>query len=121
MDLEKKLFDMKVNYILENFGYDEVIKVMKFLDWKWGGIIEVGEKELREKITYLFSKIYKKRILSKEPIDSIGTGGLKCSIIMCGDSYRLQCEFVLSSWDTDCYEDDIEYRRVKNLGELINM
>lgn len=89
-----------IESILENFDFEEVRKVMNFLNWTWHNEDETPS-------TYKLINSAKRRLEEVYEISmredrncSISSGGLKASTIWDeGQVVFLELEFVLTSWD----------------------
>ena len=83
--------------IMDNFDFDQVHKVMVFLDWKWAnsnGSLEVPEKyELRSEARRLLK-------MAIEEKTTVSTGGFLAEYID-EDGGWMDLKFVVSEWDEE--------------------
>ena len=90
----------EISEIMDNFDFDRVLNVMRYLDWNWGMKVPTME-EIKETAFRLLVHAY-----TNPPDDngfrSISTGGFCATSYISADTNRveLELEFVLSSWGT---------------------
>jgi len=101
---QKMMFD-----IMNNFDYDRVRSVMKYLEWEWYGKGVPTVDDIRFAARERIESVIKNCLLDANPNEEYisSSGGLKATAIK--DDYGqitfLQLEFVLTSWDlNDPYE-----------------
>lgn len=86
-----------IQYVVENFDYKKVRKVMTFLNWKWRNAGVPTIDELKEQSIELLLDCYRKYA---DSAIKISTGGLEASYN--GEYFTLK--FVLTNWDSEgCY------------------
>ena len=94
---------------MNNFDYDRVRSVMKYLEWEWYGKGVPTVDDIRFAARERIESVIKNCLLDANPNEEYisSSGGLKATAIK--DDYGqitfLQLEFVLTSWDlNDPYE-----------------
>lgn len=89
-----------IENIIENFDFERVCKVMKYLDWKWRDAEEspsIGALviEAQKQLSYAFDECLKR----KKDIKT-GTGGFVCRATYDNSKVDiLELVFELDSWD----------------------
>lgn len=82
-----------IDNILDEFDFEQVHKVMVFLEWKWAGegvpTISTLRKRAREMLNYA----------ADHAVGTSGTGGFYVRKDMCGNETFLTLHFVVASWD----------------------
>ena len=90
-----------IDDILDNFEFERMHKVMKYLDWKWAttsGVPSVSD--LRRKARSLLKDTIEALQINKQYY--CATGGLAVTGVDCDDGLYLRLDFVLTSWEADC-------------------
>lgn len=91
--------------IMDNFDFDQVHKVMVFLDWKWAnsnGSLEVPEKyELKGSARRLLK-------MAIEEKTTVSTGGFIAEYTEKEESGWMDLKFVVSDWDEKVEKDLVE-------------
>jgi uncharacterized protein YaaW (UPF0174 family) len=128
-DIEDKLLELKINFIINNFDYEKVYKTMIALDWKWfmknlsyrtpsiDEMKEINRKYL--KYVYEFYKSYKDDEI--EPM--VSSGGFYYKIIEEDNEkdFILKMSFEVASTESTYIEEEIpQYNRVKKIGKLLD-
>ena len=101
------VFETIESEILDHFNFENVHKVMQFLEWKWfdadnddlNGIPE--QHEIRKKARYLLRQAGTMLLIEKElPEFTVATGGLKATAYRDSnaDTMYFQLEFVVEEW-----------------------
>lgn len=95
-----------IQYIIENFNFEKVHKVMELLNWTWLMSNDVPTiDELKKSATRLLNDI------CKEDFDTSSTGGFKVTKY----DDHLELEFIISNYDSSVLNYGSEYERKKKL------
>jgi hypothetical protein len=95
-----------IKYIINNFNFQQVHNVMKFLDWTWAGSSKIPSIcELKKEATRLLNEVYD----SNEKW--IATGGFKAS------KYYdfLELEFIVTDWSSYIINHGDRYEKMKKI------
>ena len=95
--MDKKIQD-KINECIENFNFEQVKKVMDFLDWKWlDEVPSMGQ-------IMLHAQDYLNRVadkLEQHEEYTISSGGIKVWGFIDDDGeIQFKLSFILAEWDT---------------------
>ena len=102
-----------IDYVIQNFDFKKVHKVMTFLDWKWALIPTFGVPDIRE-----MKKVARKLLvaMAKDGVEFgcwTGTGGFKA--IRGYDS--LELSFEVDTWTTEGLNYGAKYEAAKLLKD----
>lgn len=102
---KSKLKQLK-NYIIEineELDFDRITEVMFKLNWQWANIGRVPNKNDLKKLVIELSILafYYEHTFKVSP-HSVSTGGLKATCHSFDDSFTLNVEFILTSWEATC-------------------
>lgn len=89
--------DEIINTILEEFDFDKVTKIMKYMGWTWYFTDEVTSEMLKTSSIQKLKEVYNKLYQNKDTY-SISSGGLKASGVWDKENGvlgNLQLEFIL--------------------------
>lgn len=104
-----------IDYIMDNFDFERVEKVMEFLEWKWSPSNESPSGyEIKRYARQLLKQVYEraqKMCIARKEENHVETyikcGGFKATHHWWveDDVEKLELEFIVSDWDTECLED----------------
>jgi len=108
MATQIKTTQEKIDYLLNHFDFEQVHKVMNFLDWKWATSENDNAipsmAELRQCARRLLTDAFRegRKLNGVDSYDySISTGGFKASVIKYEDGMvEGELSFELATWDT---------------------
>lgn len=92
-----KTTDEKIENILDNFNFEEMHKVMTFLNWTWYNDKVPTIDELKEKAKALLNRLHE--LLKKENKVSVCSGGFRVIGERVGETISLELLFECTSWD----------------------
>ena len=88
-----------IDYVLDNFDFEKVHKVMEFLEWKWAGYDEISIGDLRQYARKLIKNCLSGMIKGNENQFSIECAGFVVQSYQYDDDVRFSLRFSLASWD----------------------
>ena len=93
-----------IQEILDNFDFEEMYKVMVFLDWNWFDNEVPTIEELKNKAKELLNKLHE--LLKKENKVSVCSGGFRVIGERVGETISLELLFECTSWECAIYGDE---------------
>lgn len=92
----------EISEIMDNFDFDKVLDVMRYLDWNWGMSVPTMD-EIKENAFRLLVHASTNVPEDGTGFYSISSGGFCATSYIGADTNKaeLELEFVLSSWGTD--------------------
>lgn len=91
-----------IDYIMDNFDFGKVHKVMEFLDWNWAGYDEISEGDIRRYARKLIKDCLSTMIRRNDSEFSIECGGFVVHTYNQtedNDKVYISLRFSLASWD----------------------
>jgi hypothetical protein len=102
--------DEHIKYIVDNFNFNKVYNVMKFVDWKWYNTKSQGMdvptiNDMKTVVIQLLNNVY----IEDDDVFAMTSGGFRASKY----EDHLELEFILNTISSDAINDGVKYERYK--------
>ena len=95
--MRKNLYT-QANYILENFDFERVQKVMQFLDWKWGEPTVPSIEQIRSTANHMMQMAISESARQPDRDTFVGTGGFCAHVYRFNGGDVLELNFSIANY-----------------------